>query len=182
MVSQLRIKTDDATQHGLHVFERAGLGKAPFRFVNFSVRKYQACQGAPVQPGASCDFCGTGIMQCCEILSADGKRFLVGVDCVQRTGDAGLLRGYSTSPEVRKMNRLRREAKDEANKAEWARIMADPAAREKLAAYHIGEGVDRTDFLSFAERAWGWCGMSGRARYVRSATKILAGKQLGAKG
>jgi hypothetical protein len=63
-----------------HCFEIAGLGQAPFAFVGFSVRKYQACVGAPIQCGCSCDYCGTAIMNVYEIESADGKRFKVGSD------------------------------------------------------------------------------------------------------
>jgi len=33
----------------VHPFERAGLGTAPFKCVGFTVMKYQACPGAPVQ-------------------------------------------------------------------------------------------------------------------------------------
>ena len=34
----------------------------PWRYLGMTVEKYQACPGAPIQPGASCDHCGTGIM------------------------------------------------------------------------------------------------------------------------
>lgn len=74
----------------IHPFEAAGLGLAPFRVVGFSVCKYQACQGAPVQPGASCDFCGTGIMNVFRIRSSDGREFKVGCDCVEKTADKKL--------------------------------------------------------------------------------------------
>lgn len=74
----------------VHAFERAGLGKAPFRFDGFEVRTFQACHGAPVQPGTCCDFCFTGISNVFWIKSADGKRFKVGCDCVEKTGDRGL--------------------------------------------------------------------------------------------
>jgi hypothetical protein len=75
----------------VHRFEAAGLGKAPFEVESFQICKYQACQGAPIQPGASCDFCGTGIMLVYVIRSADNRRFKVGCDCVEKTGDAGLI-------------------------------------------------------------------------------------------
>ena len=76
----------------VHVFERAGLGKAPFRFVSCQKKIYQAFPGAPVQPGSSCDFCGNGIMFEYWIRSSDGKDFKVGCDCVFKTNDAGLRR------------------------------------------------------------------------------------------
>jgi len=75
----------------LHRFEAAGLGKAPFRFVDFQVCKWQACPGAPVVAGSSCDYCGQAIMLVFQILSADGRRFKVGCDCVAKVGDAGLM-------------------------------------------------------------------------------------------
>jgi len=52
----------DQNQNPIHRFEAAGLGTAPFKVVGFSVEKFQACQGAPIQCGTSCDYCGTGIM------------------------------------------------------------------------------------------------------------------------
>lgn len=44
----------------IHKFELAGLGKAPFHFTGqVSEKTYQACNGAPVQPASTCDYCGT---------------------------------------------------------------------------------------------------------------------------
>jgi len=74
-------KSDNVNPVG-YVFERAGLGLAPFHFVGFSIKKFQACPGAPVQPGTCCDCCGTGIMLVCNIKSSDGRLFKVCSDCV----------------------------------------------------------------------------------------------------
>lgn len=74
----------------MHVFEKAGLGKAPFRFVGYEHRTFTACQGAPVQVGGSCDYCGQGLSNFYFVMSADGKRFHVGPDCIGKTGDEGL--------------------------------------------------------------------------------------------
>lgn len=169
-------KSDNAAEIGLHVFERAGLGKAPFRCVGMVEKVYQACQGAPVQPGGSCDYCGNGIRYCFQVKGADGKLFEVGSDCVMRTGDAGLIRSYKTSPALRKLNREKRALKDEANKAEWAKIMADEAIRAKLAACSIERSGKDESWLAFAERAWSWCGAAGRARYVKEAKLLLKGR------
>jgi len=92
--------TNDETK--IHQFEQAGLGKAPFRYVGFRERrgpekildkdgKWHGLEcGAPGQPMGTCAYCGQGIAICCEIVSSDGKRFVVGSDCVEKTGDAGL--------------------------------------------------------------------------------------------
>ncbi len=169
-------RTDNTTEIAKHVFERAGLGKAPFRYVGMTESKYQACHGAPVQPGSSCDYCGQGIMYVCEILSADGRRFKVGCDCVARTGDAGLIAAYKHSPEVRKMNRDKAAARDARNREAWAAIMADPDSIEILSAYAVLGYHGAESWYSSATRIWPMCGASGRARYLAAARKILAGK------
>lgn len=78
----------------IHVFERAGLGKAPFRFVRMEERVHVSPDGH-ARAGASCDYCTTCIRFCCIIRSADGNEFKVGSDCVLKTGDAGLRRKLS---------------------------------------------------------------------------------------
>lgn len=173
----MTVKSDINTEIGMHVFERAGLGKAPFKCVGFHVSKYQACQGAPVQPGSSCDYCGTGIMYVCEIKSADGNRFKVGTDCVYKTGDGGLIRAYKTTKEFRLLNREKAKARDERVTKEWEALVADEAASAALTAFTITNHKNqREPWLDFAKRAWGYCGASGRARYLKAAKEIIAGK------
>lgn len=74
----------------IHIFERAGLGKAPFRCVGSYESIYKPHPDAPARPGTSCDYCGTGIMSVFEIRGADGLTFKVGCECVRKTDDAGL--------------------------------------------------------------------------------------------
>jgi hypothetical protein len=88
----------------VHRFEAAGLGKAPFTLIGFERRVYVACPGAPAQPGSSCDYCGTSISLVFMIQSADLRRFKVGCDCVEKTGDAGLVRAVK-----REQSQARRE-------------------------------------------------------------------------
>jgi hypothetical protein len=104
-----------------HVFEHAGLGVAPFAFVRVEIRKYQACEGAPVQPGGSCQYCGEGIMECCFIRDSQGKEFMVGNVCVGKTGDDRLYQ-----PVKKAINRVHTEQR---HKRELQRI---EAARELL--------------------------------------------------
>lgn len=109
----MNTKTDNAAHVGMHAFEKAGLGAAPFKFVGCyedrgpKVIGHQGgCTitvGSPGQPMGTCKYCGQGILVCCVIRSSDGKEFTVGSDCVARTGDAGILKGYKTHPDVRKL-------------------------------------------------------------------------------
>jgi hypothetical protein len=75
----------------MHPFEKAELGKAPFRFVGSVTRIgpiYLADGitqiGAPGQPMGTCKYCGQGIALCMRIKSADGNVFEVGIDCVEK--------------------------------------------------------------------------------------------------
>jgi hypothetical protein len=144
-----------------HKFETAGLGRAPFRFVNYYQSKYQACPDAPVQPGTVCDFCWTGIIDVFVIRDADGKEFKVGSTCVDKTGDAGLVNVVK-----RKANQLKREKK---NAKDWERIKAakaifttDEALRDRLAKKPHPRGIKEFTLLDYI----GWCfdqaGLSGR--------------------
>lgn len=62
-----------------HPFEKAGLGSAPFRVRGFW-RERRAC-----------DYCGTRILNCFEVVGVDGRAFVVGCDCVRRTEDRKLV-------------------------------------------------------------------------------------------
>lgn len=63
-----------------HLFETAGLGQAPFKFLGVNVES------------SSCQYCATAIMFQFWLESADGKKFYVGSDCIFKSGDAGLRR------------------------------------------------------------------------------------------
>ena len=146
---------------GVHLFERAGMGKAPFRVTGYGELTYQACPGAPIQPGGSCNYCGTGIRYCANIESSDGQKHVVGLDCVRKTGDGGLLRGITRSPEYRAAQRAKRHAKDLSN------IAAFPALLAQVEALGTAEGI------SF-DRRWKWCGASGRARILKEMRDALS--------
>ena len=116
-----------------HVFERAGLGKAPFRFV-FAYEKRGPLDlgnghmvGAPGQPMGTCQFCGQDIAICCVIKSADDKTFEVGSDCVAKTGDAGLRKA------VRKVAADAQKARETARwQAAKERLNSDNGLRARL--------------------------------------------------
>lgn len=80
--------SETTTTTNEHPFESAGLGLAPFRFESMEHRTFRAVAGAPTQVGSSCDYCGTGICYLFWIVSADGRRFKVGSDCVAKTDPA----------------------------------------------------------------------------------------------
>lgn len=135
-----------STDTAIHCFEKSGLGKAPFRCVGlFSLpspslaeRNPDAFNNAlrelPRGVGCgSCQYCGTAIMHNFLIQSADGMRFVVGSDCVARTGDAGLVK--QVRAERLKVVREKREVSRSMARAEreagWA---AERAVRAEVFA------------------------------------------------
>lgn len=137
--------TKTETNTGIHIFERAGLGKAPFKYVGMI--EQDLCYGEVIlnradfektgvrvttKPGGSCDYCGAYIVNMFKIVSSDGKTFKVGSDCVHKTGDAGLKK--IVDAKVREMNAKRAAARD-AQKIDAARAgLAREDVRAALSA------------------------------------------------
>ena len=156
-----------------HVFEH--LGPAPYRYTGFEVKKYQACQGAPIQPGSTCDHCGTAIMDVYKFQAANGSFFKVGSSCVDKSGDRGL---YSViKRQVNKIKRERKAVTDASRIADGRRLFADNRAAF-AASPHPKGFVDRAtgEALTLADQV-DWmlanCGTSGRIRTVREIEKFV---------
>lgn len=98
-----------------HSFTLSGLGIAPFKVV------------APIKNCATffCEHCGTTLKNQNFVKSSDGKVSVVGIDCLKKTGDLGLIAGA---------NRLAREAAQEARmaKAESEHQARQAAERQAL--------------------------------------------------
>lgn len=95
----------------IHKFEKAGLGKPPYRLTSYARMVYKACPDAPTLPGSSCDYCGTGIMDVFWLKSSDGKEFKVGSDCILKAEEGhGMTRLYN------EVERAAKELKKEAAK------------------------------------------------------------------
>lgn len=108
----------------IHVFEAAGLGLAPFRLVDIW------------KSHATCDYCGTGILWNCIVESADGRQFRVGRECVNKTGDAGMIKRMTDieksikKAENRAKSAERCKARVEASRAREAARKASEASYE----------------------------------------------------
>jgi len=93
--------TTTTTTAGIHRFESAGLGKAPFTYIGEQFQNLAHGQRVlgnvggcelTTKPGGTCQYCGTAILNLFTVESADGKRFIVGSECVLKTGDKGIIR------------------------------------------------------------------------------------------
>jgi hypothetical protein len=150
----------------VHVFERAGLGKAPYTFKGAGREIFQAIPGdpsCPIQPGTSCDYCGQGIMDVFHLASADGRRFKVGSDCINRAGDRGLKRAIA--PAIRKAQ----HARDDARVAKAAAEL--DGVREALRAQphpYLFMAAKGSTLLDFVEWNLGHAGRSGKVKAARA--------------
>lgn len=104
----------------IHCFEEAGLGKAPFHLHHVTVGN------------THCQYCGTPILYQFHIEGSDGSLFYVGSDCVQKTGDIGLIKVVDR--EVKKHERELRQKREEARLTALQTKLADEAIRKELAS------------------------------------------------
>lgn len=158
-----------------HKFERAGLGVAPFRYVGHSREIYQAIPGdpnCPIQPGACCDYCGTGIMEVFHLVDCNGKRSKVGSECVRHTGSAGIVR--KVKAEISRQRKIKNDARADkqiaAGRAAWPLVVSTLAQEPHPHAYQAGLGKSLADYFAWMlDNA----GRTGKAKTARSILKIL---------
>ena len=159
----------------IHIFEKAGLGLAPFKLIGFADRPFQLPDGT-IKAGGTCDYCSQGIRTAAVILSADGKRFDVGCDCVRKVGDAGMIKA------VKKHDSEKRAAKaiirDDKNRAEIERILTEETVYiDRIKAiphaldWRAAKGETMYDDLKFRLQS---SGAAGRARLLKQMKRGVA--------
>lgn len=157
------------TVDAVHKFEKAGLGKAPYTYTGFEARTFQACPGAPIQVGGSCDYCYTGIINTFYFKSADGKTFKVGSDCVKKAGDAGMVKSVK-----RVISAQRAKAKRDKDIADlaWARENL-PKAKDAFSKLPHPRGFGGMTKYDWAEWMLKNAGAAGRSEVVKEIKGVL---------
>lgn len=157
----------------VHKFERAGLGRAPYRYLGFEEKVFTV-PGAYSKPGGTCQYCGTAIRNCFWVGSADGKRFYVGCECIGKLGDRGLV--DVVRREANRMKRDKAAARaDERIAAARARLETDAGLRAALAAaphptaWRAEQGGTK---LEWAEWMLKNAGRTGSLLVVRAIEKL----------
>lgn len=139
-----------------HPLERAGLGKPPYRLLGVTQEKFQAHPDAPVQVGASCDFCGQGIIDTYWCISADGKRFKLGSDCIAKVYKKKDQRGDPLYQAVLKSKADKRHVREDKKIERAKQLFADPAIQDALRQmphphkWFASQGKTRYDWVEFA--------------------------------
>lgn len=165
-----------------HPFDRAGLGKPPYKFLGYEHKTFQACPDAPVQVGGSCMYCGQGICNFFHVQSADGKKFHVGPDCIKKVSKAA--KDFPSQREldvaVRDHERALRHAREKKAIAEGRELLARPGVSEKLAAlphpykWQAEKGLTMADFVDWM---LGHAGDSGRIRMFKMVRAEIESNQ-----
>lgn len=170
--------TETTRPAAVHPFEKAGLGRAPFRCIGSYESKFQACQGAPIQPGTCCDYCSTGIMQVYVIKSADGRKFKVGCDCVAKVARA--CASTDLDRDMRKVvdavNKIKRDAANKRTDERIARALAMfDAHRAELETEMVvvASSLKYGDLKKTLAESLAWMfDHAGRAGKLRTAKRI----------
>jgi hypothetical protein len=87
----------------MHTFEISGLGKAPFSIANST--EFKKISGEVFW----CEHCGTILVNRFLVKSSDGKLSVVGIDCLKKTGDRGIVDGAKAIQKA-----ARKKVRDEA--------------------------------------------------------------------
>jgi len=172
-------KTDDMSQVGMHVWEVCGYGKAPFHFAGYEYRVYRAHPEAPALPGATCQACGAGIMNVCTVRSVDGRTFVVGPECINKTGEKGILEAYKKSPAYRQRQRDQRWELARRKYSEIEGWLKDPEITAYLSSMeHPYRFTDRSTgrpltYLDYADWTLGHGGMQAWSWLHKLLKKII---------
>jgi|ERR1700738_1102613 len=160
----------------IHPFEKAGLGKAPFRYVG--VEAQEMSQGRRVlgsvggcevstTPGGTCAYCSHYILNMFIVESADGNRFHVGCDCILKV-DAKL--GVEVSKDVKKLKKDREIARIKnamENLPQAYSLKSQPHPN----AYHAEQGKTLWHYVEWLFKN---CGKSGQLRAARMVELAIA--------
>lgn len=161
-----------ATAPRTHVF--AHLGPAPYRYLGYERKVFQSipgCPDCPMQPGATCDHCGTGIMDTFRFRAADGREFIVGSDCVHKSGDANLRKVISADVSTHRREVVKARAANLLDRA----LAALPALRDTFAAephpnaWAAAKGRTRLDWIDWMLANAGRTGRTEVAKYILAA-------------
>jgi hypothetical protein len=115
----------EMTKNEVHPFERAGLGKAPFRYVGqvaqdieYGQRRLNSRDEAisiTTTPGGTCDACGTYIVDMFRVRSADGRESVVGCDCILKVAET-IERKKTLQDDVKAMKKAKAKVAAEKKK------------------------------------------------------------------
>lgn len=149
-----------------HRFEKAGLGRAPFKFVtlisfpppslagqnptayNNALREiYYAKRLLQIEYFGLCEYCGMALMNNYIIRDVDNVVYVVGSNCVAYTGDAGVIRQVEKAEKTRQ--KKAKQAKARSQKEAKAKAAKQTRKEKRREFFLANEGILR---LAYANR------------------------------
>ena len=168
-----------------HPFEQSGCGVAPFKFVRLEYRVGPIKLGdgtevgAPGQPMGTCDHCGMGIAYCCIIRDTNGKEFVVGSVCVNKTEQESVM-ARTVDRKVKllqKQNQKQRDAdRIEAAKATFANIRYRMVDTPHPNEWRASKGDTLADYVEWMFKNAGNAGKIKMARLIEKKAKEINGE------
>ena len=154
----------------LHPFEACGLGKAPYTYVGHEAKVFHAAPGAPGQPGGSCQYCFTAIVDHYYLRSADGQVFHVGSECIKKASRPGDRVLSDVEKAARAVKRERDATRLRARlDVIYARLDADPAF---LTDQPHPKNASKT-MRDWAEWMFAHSGAAGALRTVKAIEAVI---------
>ena len=176
--------TSTTNEPARHPFEIAGLGVAPYHVIGFDTCQYQACPGAPILPGTSCDYCGQGIMYVMKVQASDGKKFKVGCDCVMKVSKA--VKDYPSQRALdvaaRKLKTQIRHDREAARIKEGFEWIDSQEVFSKLSSiphpykWQSDKGLTMADYVNWMRKNAGNAGKLEMIKVVKAALSALEQK------
>jgi hypothetical protein len=145
--------------------ERAGLGRAPFRFLSLERR--------PRGSGALCASCGRAIQRLYWVADANGTQFKVGSECIKKAEPYGPL-SRAAEAALKEAEKMEKQERIAATKALLA---ADPTIiAEQLHWSNREDGTKRT-LREWAEFALAYGGVKKQLEVCRIVEARAAERQ-----
>lgn len=168
----------------MHPFEKAGLGKAPFRCLGLEYQEIRYGERVvnvggvecTTKPGGTCALCGQYIVNMFRIESADGQRFHVGSDCVLKTCDKHDDIVQQVNEELSKK---RKAARQTATQRKWHKVhetmskIDDPAFAAHLRSLPHPK-IDGMTLLDWVQWMSKYAGLSGMERVCKVIEREMA--------
>jgi hypothetical protein len=168
----------------VHFFELAGLGVAPYRYDGCTTNIFRSGCGTVSKPGGACDYCGTAITFEFWLVSADGRKFKVGSDCILKHDDSRATR-VAVETEVQRREREKRNAAKEAKRQRDVAVVAAakallPAVADTLRAMPHPRATENSFFAGKTKLDWAeWmlanAGLSGSLTVAKVITQAQEG-------
>lgn len=172
-----------ATVEAIHPFEKAGLGKAPFRYIGaieqplisagtVVIGHHMGCQ-VETNPGGTCDYCGMAIINMFRVRSSDGNVFKVGCDCLAKVN---IVNPQALKADVKKA----KDARSDARIANARKLLESEAIRAELASkphyqpWAQAKGLTMLDCVEWLLSNGGRTGKTDAAKMIEKAAKLVS--------